>query len=213
MERQEWAARYSGPDLVWGAGPNRFLVQEAGGLRPGRALDLATGEGRNAIWLAGLGWKVTGVDFSQAGLVRAAALAAERGVAVDWVEADMLDYQPDPAAFDLVLVAYLHLDRLVLDRVLARAASAVAPGGILLVIGHDLENLGAGAGGPQEPRVLYTPEYVAGALPGLTVRTAERRLRPIPAGPGDDAGERQAIDTVVVAAAPQLNEKTDFPAG
>lgn len=207
MERHEWDAAYSGPELVWGAGPNRFVVAEASALPPGRALDLATGEGRNAIWLAELGWRVTGVDFSAAGLARAASLAAQRGVAVDWVEADILEYQPSPAAFDLVLIAYLHLPRPELERVLAAAASAVAPGGTLLVIGHDLENLDRGHGGPQDRRVLYTPELVVAAVPGLIVRTAERRPRPVPGEAGGADGERHAIDTVVVAVAPEPNEK------
>lgn len=199
MERHEWDARYSGPDLVWGAGPNRFLVAEASGLTPGRALDLATGEGRNAIWLASLGWKATGVDFSAAGLARGAALAAERGVSVEWVEADLLGYSPPAASFDLVLLAYVHLPEPALRRVLATATAAVAPGGTLLVIGHDLENLTRGTGGPQDPRVLYTPELITDSLPGVTVRTAERRTRPVASQPASEAGEREAIDTVVVA--------------
>ena len=78
-------------------------------LAAGRAIDLGTGEGRNAIWLAERGWQVTAVDFSAAGLARAGRLAAERGVSVDWVQADLLDYQPAPGRYDLVLIAYIHL--------------------------------------------------------------------------------------------------------
>jgi hypothetical protein len=85
-EQAAWDQRYSGPDLVWGAGPNHFVADEAAALPPGRAIDLGAGEGRNAIWLAGRGWQVTAVDFSAAGLARAARLAAERGASVDWVQ-------------------------------------------------------------------------------------------------------------------------------
>lgn len=200
MDHRDWDVRYSGPDLIWGAGPNRFVVEEASDLAPGRAIDLATGEGRNAIWLAANGWKVSGVDFSAAGLARAATLATERGVSVDWIRADLLGYQAEPAAFELVLIAYLQLERARLDAVLDMAGRAVAPGGTLVVIGHDLENLERGVGGPQDPRVLYTPESVVAALPGLSVRIAERRLRPVPGARADEA-ERHAIDTVVVAGA------------
>ena len=97
-EQAAWDQRHSGPDLVWGAGPNRFVTEEVAALAAGRAIDLGTGEGRNAIWLAERGWQVTAVDFSAAGLARAGRLAGERGVSVDWVQADLLDYQPAPAA-------------------------------------------------------------------------------------------------------------------
>ena len=70
-EQAAWDQRYSGPDLVWGAGPNRFVTGEVTALAAGRAIDLGTGEGRNAIWLAERGWRVTAVDFSAAGLARA----------------------------------------------------------------------------------------------------------------------------------------------
>jgi SAM-dependent methyltransferase len=211
MDRHQWDAAYSGPELVWGAGPNRFVVEETSELRPGRAIDLATGEGRNAIWLASRGWKVTGVDFSETGLARAAALAAERGVTADWVRADLAEYEAEPGAFDLVLIAYLQLERSKLDPVLAMAARAVAPGGTVLVIGHDVGNLDGGVGGPQDPRALYTPEAIVSALPGLSVRTAERRLRPVPGADGGQP-ERHAIDTVVAAVAPRLNGQANVPA-
>jgi 2-polyprenyl-3-methyl-5-hydroxy-6-metoxy-1,4-benzoquinol methylase len=98
MDQTAWDERYAGPELVWGLGPNCFVAEELATLPPGRAIDLGTGEGRNAIWLAERGFTVTAVDFSQVGLARAAGLAAERRVSVDWVHADLLDYQPRRAA-------------------------------------------------------------------------------------------------------------------
>ena len=109
MDQTAWDERYAGPELVWGAGPNCFVTEELAALEPGRALDLGTGEGRNAIWLAARGWQVTGVDFSAVGLARAAELARQRGVDVGWVKADLLSYQPSPAGYDLVLIAYIQL--------------------------------------------------------------------------------------------------------
>lgn len=194
-EQAAWDQRYSGPDLVWGAGPNRFAAEELATLPPGRAIDLGTGEGRNAIWLAERGWRVTAVDFSAAGLARAARLAAERGVSVDWVQADVLDYQPAPSGYDLVLIAYLQLPSASLARVFRAAAAAVAPGGTLLVIGHDRDNIARGHGGPQDPDRLYTPETITAELGGLAIRRAERMLRPVRA----PEGERTAIDTLVRA--------------
>ncbi len=193
MDSAGWDERYAGSELVWTAQPNRFVVAEVQELPPGRALDLAAGEGRNSLWLAARGWQVTAVDFSAAGLDKGRRLAAARRVQIDWVLADVLDFEPEPAAFDLVLVAYLQLPAPSLDRVLRHAVSALAPGGTLLAVGHDVTNLAEGVGGPQDPALLHTPEQITGALSGLTVQRAERVRRP--------AGEegREAIDTLVRA--------------
>lgn len=88
MDKDAWNERYGTEELIWRADPNRFLVEEVEDLKPGRALDLACGEGRNAVWLASKGWDVVGVDFSSAGLAKARRLAADRGVEVEWVEAE-----------------------------------------------------------------------------------------------------------------------------
>ena len=109
MDSASWDRRYEGSELVWSAKPNRFLVAEAETLAPGRAIDLACGEGRNAVWLAERGWQSVGVDFSEVGLQKARELANSRGVNVEWVVADLLGYRPDPHEFDLVLVFYLQL--------------------------------------------------------------------------------------------------------
>ena len=99
MDSAGWDTRYRASDLVWGGEPNRF-VAEFTGTPPGRALDLGAGEGRNAIWLAGLGWQVTAVDFFAVAMDRARRLAERQGVTVDWVVADLRDYQPAPGASD-----------------------------------------------------------------------------------------------------------------
>lgn len=197
-DQAAWDVRYSGPDLVWGAGPNLFVTQELTALPGGRAIDLGTGEGRNAIWLAEQGWQVTAVDFSAAGLARAGRLAAERGVKVDWVHADLLEYQPEPGGYDLVLVAYIHLPAAGLAHLFRAAAAAVAPGGTLFVIGHDRDNLTRGHGGPQDPGLLYTPAAVTADLGGLTIGRAGQVLRHVTTS----AGERTAIDTLVRAERP-----------
>jgi len=177
---------------LFGVVPNRFLVAEVSGLAPGRALDVACGAGRNAVWLAEQGWGVLGIDFSDVALENARGLAAERGVDVEWVQADVRDWEPPARSFDLVVVLYLQLPAGELRPVLARAAEAVAPGGTVLVVGHHRENLDGGYGGPQDPRVLFTPEEVADALGGLDIEKAERVLRPV-------EGERDAIDALVRA--------------
>jgi SAM-dependent methyltransferase len=197
MDSHEWDRRYAGAELVWTAEPNRFVVDELADLPPGRALDLGAGEGRNAVWLAARGWQVTAVDFSAVGLDKGRRLAGARGVAVDWVCADVLGYQPEAQSFQLVLVAYLQLRAAELYGVLRRAAAALAPGGVLLVVGHDVTNLIEGAGGPPDPAVLYTPESITRSLAGLTVLRAERVRRPV--GGAAAGGDREAVDTLVRA--------------
>ena len=193
MESQEWDDRYAGRELVWTAQPNRFVVAELQDLAPGRALDVGAGEGRNAVWLASRGWQVTAVDFSAVGLDKGRRLAEDRGVAVDWVLADVRDYQPEPCCFQLVLIAYLQLHEAELDGVLRRAVTALAPGGVLLVVGHDVANLTEGTGGPQDPAVLQTAASITRSLGDLTVVRAERARRPV-AG-----SSRDAVDTLVRA--------------
>ena len=195
MERADWDRRYRGTELVWTAQPNRFLVQELGELPPGRALDLGSGEGRNAVWLAEGGWRVTAVDFSSVALDKARRLAQARRVTVEWELEDLRTYAPEPGAYHLVLVAYLHLPPAERAAVLAGGAVALAPGGTLLVIGHDLANLTQGVGGPQDPAVLYTPEAIVAELDGLTVHRAERVRRPVDTAPEPGV----AVDTLVRA--------------
>ena len=195
MDSQEWDRRYEGAELVWTAEPNRFVVDELRDLAPGRALDVGAGEGRNAVWLATRGWQVTAVDFSAVGLDKGRRLAGARGVAIDWVRADVRHYQPEPGSFQLVLVAYLQLRAAELDGVLRTAGTALAPGGVLLVVGHDVANLAEGVGGPPDPEVLYTTESIMRSLSGLTVLRAERVRRPVVGVSGD----HEAVDTLVRA--------------
>lgn len=177
--------------------PSRFLVSAVEGRVPGRALDLACGAGRNAVWLAEHGWRVTGVDFSEVALSEARRLAAVRGVEVGWIEADLLAWEAPAQVFELALLLYLQVPAHELRAVLRLAAGALAPGGRLLVVGHHSDNLEHGYGGPKSPAVLYTEGEVVAGLLGLEIERAERVLRPVET----DDGLRNAIDAVVIAQA------------
>lgn len=200
MDAAAWNARYDTSELVWTGAPNRFLPPEVDGLTPGRALDLACGEGRNAVWLATQGWAVTGVDFSSVGLTKAAALAAERGVRGEWIEADATAWVPTDA-FDLVIVLYLQLPATERGAALRVAVAALAVGGTFLLVAHDLLNLTEGHGGPQDADVLMTAEDVVDDLCAaelelgveLVTERAGRVDRPVMT----PDGERTAIDTLV----------------
>lgn len=196
MDRSAWDERYAQQESVWGGSANVFVVRALEARVPGRALDLACGEGRNALWLAELGWRVTAVDFSAVALAKGRAQADAAGVSVDWVEADVTEFQPEAGAFDAVVIAYLQLPVTVVKPVIARAAAAVAPRGVLIVVSHDAANLAEGVGGPQDPSVLHTVPQLVDAVAPLTVVQAERVERRVP------GADRPALDALVVATRP-----------
>ncbi|MFD3540934.1 SAM-dependent methyltransferase [Streptomyces sp. NPDC058662] len=189
-----WDERYRESDRVWSGNANAVLVREAGGLAPGRALDLGCGEGADAVWLARRGWRVTGTDISEVALGRAAEHAAEAGVAdrVEWQRHDFAQSFPE-GEFDLVSACFLHTyGEFPRPRILRTAAAAVAPGGILLVVGHaggpswapDEAHPGIALPSPQE--VLEQLELPAGAW---EVLLAEEHEQPVKA-PDGSAGTR-----------------------
>ncbi|MCS5736360.1 class I SAM-dependent methyltransferase [Herbiconiux daphne] len=136
-----WEDLYQQRPQIWSGRANQALVDIAESLPPRRALDLGSGEGGDSIWLAEHGWQVTGIDISATALVRAAEHAASRGVPAEritWLKRDLADWRPDAAdSYDLVSACFLHSPvAFPRDEVLRRAAEAIAPGGLLLVVGH-----------------------------------------------------------------------------
>jgi SAM-dependent methyltransferase len=196
MDATDWDERYRSAVTVWGAAPNRWVEQEAGPLPPGVALDVACGEGRNAVWLAGRGWRVHAVDFSAVAVAKGAELA-ERTLGrsdIVWTTADATTYvAPEPV--NLAVLCYLQLPPDQRRAAVRAAAAALAPGGVLLVIGHDSRNLADGTGGPQDAGVLFTAADVATDLAGagVTIERADEVLRPV------EGAERPAIDALLRA--------------
>ncbi|MGV0153064.1 class I SAM-dependent methyltransferase [Rhodococcus sp. GB-02] len=165
MDAAAWDKKYEESELVWGAPPNELLVEYATALPHGQALDLACGEGRNALWLATRGWEVTGVDYSAAAIEKARTIAARSPRSVldrlDYRCGDVTvaDYAPgNGQAYDLTLLLYLHLPAPQRTLVVNRAINSLKPDGILMILGHDRSNIDYGVGGPQDPEILYTPE-------------------------------------------------------
>lgn len=217
MDAAEWDARYAQSELVWGAPPNSTVVEyvygldrrvplvadEPGGTPPPlpRALDLACGEGRHALWLATHGWQVDAVDFAQVGIDKGRTVAARlsRSVRsrVTWRCADITDLAAADITgpYELILMVFVHLPAEQRGALLRELAAMVSPGGMLLVLGHDTRNITDGYGGPQDPAILFTPEDVRAELgeagAHLTIRVADMVLRPTE-GP-------DAIDALVVA--------------
>jgi SAM-dependent methyltransferase len=204
VDARSWDTRYAESGLVWSAAPNQFVAAELADLPPGEALDMAAGEGRNALWLASRGWEVTAVDFSLVGLDKGRELQSrhERGrdLHVDWVHADAVEYDPGATRFDLALMAYLQLAEDDRHNAVRRTFDALVEGGTFFVVAHDTTNLTEGTGGPQDASVLYTAEDVLADLDGerFEVQRAERVARIVE--PADDHGgepARTAYDALV----------------
>jgi len=215
MDAADWDARYSGADLVWSAGPNVWVRELCTPMTPGRAFDVAAGEGRNALWLVEQGWSVVAADFSAVGAQRMNQIAdrrlTQRRSAFTAVVADATQPAPRPPSdlmvdsgteresdgggpYDLVLISYLHLPRTEWGEALAAAVRASSVGGVVLVVAHAVRNLTEGVGGPKDPTILLDPEDViasAAQLP-VDVELAQLRARDV------EGADRPALDTVVL---------------
>ena len=161
--REFWDARYASADAIWSGNPNAQLVAQVADLRPGTALDVACGEGGDAIWLAQHGWQVTAVDISTVALDRAATLAGPESH-IEWQQADVLAWQPPAAQYDLVTAHFLHLPQPQRDTVYQRLASGVRPGGHLLVVGHHPSDVHMHMGHPERLGLLFSPDEMAALL-------------------------------------------------
>jgi SAM-dependent methyltransferase len=193
MDAEAWDERYRSSELIWSTGPNQFVEAELADLSPGHALDLAAGEGRNAIWLARRGWQVTAVDFSQVALDKGRQIAGD--LPIEWVCADATTWRSDES-YDVSVIAYLQLPAAERRAAHRNAFAALRPGGTLLVVAHDSTNLTEGTGGPQDPGVLMTADDVLANLDAesFEVVRAGRVARQV-AQP--DGSSRTAYDVLV----------------
>jgi SAM-dependent methyltransferase len=196
--RVAWDVRHQAGDFE-GEGPNPTLLAGARDLPRGRALELASGSGTNAVWLASEGWRTTAVDWSAVGLANGAAKAEAAGVSVEWLERDLRDWTPPARSFDLVVIVYLHLPMNERTSVYRSAAAAVAPGGRMIVVGHHPLNATQGVGGPPDTTRLFAAEDIAADLlvaePDLEIERADM-VRQVPP-PG-----RGPIDTLLIVRRP-----------
>lgn len=199
MDASDWDERYREAGLLWNAGPNQWVERYTAHLQPGHALDVAAGEGRNAVWLAERGWRVTAVDFSAVATRKGRELAAARGddaaALIDWEIDDVVSYSAE-RLYDLVLVSYLHLPQRQRRSAFQHAAAALAPGGTLLVVGHHADNHTDGVGGPPDATVLYDEHDIRadlGSCDDLVVEHAGRHERVV------TGASRPALDVILLA--------------
>lgn len=187
MDASAWDERYREADLLWSAGPNMFVEDRLADAEPGKGVDLASGEGRNAIWLASLGWEMTAVDFSSVALDR----GRSRSEDVDFIEADIFRWEPDGPQ-DLVLIAYLQVEAEPLSDIVRKTGTWLAPGGELFMIGHDLSNIDEGIGGPQVQEILWEQDLILEWLGDLRVIEGGIVRRPVEVD-GDIAYARDCL--------------------
>ncbi len=199
FESPAWDERYAATDRIWSGRVNPVLAAEAASLTPGRALDVGSGEGGDAIWLARQGWEVVGLEFSRVARERAALHAERAGVAdrTAWRDADVRAWESGAERWDLVTSHFFHQPDQRLPDVVRRLADAVAPGGTLLVVGHHPADLATGAR-HGDPTWLFTAEDLVPALDldVFALEAVDARTR---TGPHPDGGTAVWTDAVLRA--------------
>lgn len=192
-----WDQRFDRDDYFYGTEPSQFLAAQSDLLRPGlRALVIAEGEGRNAVYLAEQGLKVKAVDSSRVALAKAQRLAAERAVEVDFQYADLEHWHWEPEAYDLVAAIFIQFANPALRAaIFAGMQHTLAPGGVLLLHGFTPAQLAYSSGGPPCAELLYTPELLRDAFVGMEILRLEDYELELQEGSGH-AGHAAVIDLV-----------------
>lgn len=190
MDAEAWDDRYRAADRLWSSTPNIFVAERLADREPGVGLDLASGEGRNAVWLAERGWDMTAVDFSSVALDRGRAISDQ----VEFIEADVLSWEPGQT-FDLVLIAYLQIEAEPLSDLVFRAREWLNDDGELFMVGHDISNLDEGVGGPQVAELLWDLDLMLEWLGDLRLIEGGVVERPVEV----DGDIRFALDTLIRA--------------
>lgn len=175
-----WDERYSQSGYVYGTEPNEFLAEAAARIPPGPVLSLGEGEGRNAAYLASLGHRVTAVDQSEVGLAKAQRLAAERGLTIETVPADLADFPIQSGAWAGIVSIFCHLPRRIRVPLYSAVVRGLQPGGVFVLEAYTPQQIGRGTGGPQDPDMLVSLTDLTAELAGLDfihARELERDVR------------------------------------
>ncbi len=177
-----WDERYREPGFVYGTAPNEYLESVVDRIPQGKILSLAEGEGRNAVYLAGLGYDVTGVDGSAVGLRKAVELATERGRIITTVHADLSEFKIEPQQWEGVIACYCHVPSAIRIPLHQAAVWGLKPGGVFVLEAFSKEQLSYGTGGPQSPDMLLSLDELMQELKGLEFIHAVQRERDVREG-------------------------------
>ena len=180
-----WDQRYNRDEYVYGTEPNSFLSEQSHRLsEDSQILTLCEGEGRNAVYLAGLGHQVTGVDGSTVGLEKARKLAALNAVEIKTRVTDLSHFEPGNSCWDAVVSIFAHVPPVVRQQIHKRVVRALRPGGLLILEAYTPEQIGRGTGGPPDEKLMMNLESLEEELDGLEFLLAEEKLRPVNEGFG-----------------------------
>lgn len=174
--QNKWDARYDEDRFFYGVEPNYLVARELVGLAPGRGLFLAEGEGRNAVYAAGLGHEVTAVDSSTVGRRKALELAAEKGCALDYRLADLVADTWDDQTWDFIVLCFAHMPPEIMPGVHHRVAACLEPGGTLILNSFSKAQFGRKSGGPPRLEWLHDLDELLTQFPGLTLQAQEKEV-------------------------------------
>jgi cyclopropane fatty-acyl-phospholipid synthase-like methyltransferase len=184
MSSSFWDERYAGDELVYGEAPNEFLASMADRLPiNGQALDIAAGEGRNALFLASRGLDVFAMDQSAVGMQKAERLAHQRGLRLRTQAIDLQDFIAAPNSFDVVSSIFVHLPRELGAVVHQRVRSWLKPGGVFLLEAYAPDQIERDTGGPKDPSLLAPLEVILAELDGLEIEHQAALVRNVTEGP------------------------------
>jgi SAM-dependent methyltransferase len=179
MNGPVWNKRYGEPGFAYGTEPNAFLASVADRIPKGKVLSLGEGEGRNAVFLASLGYELTAVDSSNVGLAKALQLAADRGVTITTITTDLADFQIGTENWEGIISIYCHLPRAIRAPLHRRVVSGLKPGGLFVLEAFTPKQLVYGTGGPTAVDRLISLADLRQELSGLQLIHARETERSV----------------------------------
>ncbi len=175
MSKDFWNRRYSEQQFAYGTEANAFLKEQINKLKPGKALFLGEGEGRNAVYAAKLRWQVDAVDFSSSAKVKALKLAEENKVMINYEVRDLNEYRFKENYYDLVVMIFLHLPLELREKVFKNSINSLKSNGILLAEAFNKNQINNSSGGPQSLDLLYSENDVLGLVKDLRTEMIESK--------------------------------------
>lgn len=177
-----WNKFFDREDYAYGTEPNAFLKSVYDYLPAGKVLSLAEGEGRNAVWLAEQGRQVTGIDSSHVGLAKARKLAAERGVEIETINADLAEFKIASESVDVIVLIFCHLPPKLRKAVHSACVAALRPGGAIVLEAYTPAQLENKTGGPKSVEMMMTANALRSEFAGLTFEILQETTREVHEG-------------------------------
>ncbi|MEO8233551.1 MAG: class I SAM-dependent methyltransferase [Ignavibacteriota bacterium] len=175
MSKDFWNDRYSDKEFAYGINPNKFFKEQVGKLRPGNALFLGEGEGRNAVYAAKLGWIVDAVDFSSSAKDKALSLANKNNVTINYDVCDLNDFIFKENFYDLVVMIFLHLPIELSKNIFMSSSISLKQQGNMIVVTFSKDQINNTSGGPKSIELLYSENDILSLTQNLQIDTIESK--------------------------------------